>query len=78
MILVATFIAQEHSRTVVLRDQQIGGAIVVIVGSQQPTRRFQMNLVEPDFSGYIREPFGTHIAKEPNFAAPVRCFAHGG
>jgi len=46
VILITTFIAQQHGGTVVLRDQQVGRAVAIVVAGNDGTRIFELNLVE--------------------------------
>ena len=73
VVLVAAFVAQKHGRTVVLRDQQIGGAVAVVVGSDDGARVFELNLVQADIGGDVFESIRPQIAEEADFT-----FAFGG
>ena len=75
VVLVTTFVVEQHSRAVILRDQKIGSAVVVVVAHDDGARLFELNLVEPSFSGDIFESVGPEIAKEANFALAVFRFA---
>ena len=46
VVLVAAFVAQQHRRAVILGDQQIGGAVAVVVAGNDRSRIFQLNLVQ--------------------------------
>ena len=76
MILIAAFVAQQHSRSMILRDKQISCPVVIVVSRQQTARRFQMNFVETHSGSYVLESLGTLVAKQSHFTAPVRRFAY--
>ncbi len=64
MILVAAFVAQQDRRAVILRDEEIGGAIAVVVAGDEGARIFELNLVEADVGGDIFESVGAEVAEE--------------
>ncbi len=49
VVLVAAFIAEQHSGAVILRNQKIDGAVVVVVAHNDGARFFELNFVEPEF-----------------------------
>src|SRR5579864_8460127 len=55
----------------ILRDQQIGSAIAVIVSGNDGPRIFELNLVEANVGSNILEPLRTEITEQPYFAFPV-------
>ena len=59
----------------ILRDEQIGRAVAVVVASDDGARIFQLNLVEADVGGDVFESVGPEIAEEADFAFTVGCFA---
>ena len=63
MILIATFIAQQYSRPVILRYQQIGRTVAVIVSSDNGARLFKLNLVEADVGSDVLEAVRPKIAE---------------
>ena len=77
VILIAAFIAQQHGWTVILRDQQIGRAIAIVVAGNDGARLFELNLVEANVGGYILETIRAEIAEQPHFALAIFRFADG-
>ena len=75
MVLVAAFIAQQHGRAVILRDEQVGGAVAVVVAGDDGARIFELNLVEADVGGDVFETIRAEIAEEPDFTFTVGSFA---
>ena len=75
MVLVAAFISQQDRRTVILRDEQVGSAIAVVVAGDDGARIFQLNLVEADVGGDILEAVRAEIAEQTHFAFAVGGFA---
>ena len=75
VVLIAAFIAQQHGGTVILRDQQIGGAVAIVVAGDDGARIFELNLVEANVGGDIFESIGAEIAEEAHFALAVFRFA---
>ena len=71
MILIAALVAQKHGRTVILRDQQIGGAVAVVVSGNNRARIFELNLVEANLGSDVFESIGTKIAEQPHFAFAI-------
>jgi hypothetical protein len=59
--LIATFISQQNSRTVILRDEQIGRAVAVVIACDDGARIFELNLVESDVGGDILETIGPRL-----------------
>ncbi len=77
VILIAAFIAQQHRWPVILRDEQVSGAVVVVVAGDDGARIFQLNLVETNVGGDVLEAVRSEIAEEANFALAVFRFADG-
>src|ERR1700685_2645313 len=71
VILIPTVVAQQHRRPMILRDEQIGRAVVVIVASDNRPRFLKLNLVEPNVSGDVLESVGAKIAEKFNFALAI-------
>ncbi len=71
MILVAAFVAQQHGGPVILRDEQIGRAVAVVVAGDDGARVFELNLVEADVGGDVFEAVRPEIAEEPHFALAI-------
>ena len=61
----------------ILRDEQIGGAIVVVVAGDDGAGIFQLNFVEADVGGDVFETVGAEIAEQADFALAVFRFADG-
>ncbi len=59
----------------ILRDQQIGSAVVVVIAGNDRSRMFEMNLVEADVGSDIFESIGTKIAKQFDLALTIFVFA---
>ena len=78
VILVAAFVAEQNGGAMILRDQQIGGSVVVVVSGDDGARIFELNFVEADIGGDVFPSVGAEIAEEPDFAFAVFCFADGG
>src|SRR5580692_1287978 len=74
VVLVAAFISQQDSRTMILRDEQVGSAIVIVVASDDGARIFELNLVEADVDGDIFESVQPEIAEQTYFATTVGSF----
>ena len=77
MILIASDIAQKHGGTVILRDQQIGRTIVVVITGDDGAGIFELNLVETNIGGDVFETIRSEIAKQPHFAFAFFRFADG-
>ena len=77
VILIAAFVAQQHGRPVILRDEQVGGAVVVVVAGDDGARIFELNLVEANVGGDVFESVGPEIAEETDFALAVFRLADG-
>src|SRR5579862_4943555 len=77
VILISAFVTQQDSMSVILRDEDIGGTIVVVVTHDDSARILEQNLVEADVGRDIFESIGTQIAKEADFAFAVCGFADG-
>ena len=75
VILIAAFIAQQHSRTVILRNQQVGRAVAIVIASDDGARVFELNFVETYFGGDVLETIGPEIAEEAHFALAFLRFA---
>ncbi len=59
----------------ILGDEQIGGAVAVVVAGDDGARIFELNLVEADVGGDVFEAVRTEIAEEPHFALAIGSFA---
>ena len=77
VVLVATFVVEQHGGTVVLRDQKINGTVIVVVAGDNGSRLFELNFVESGFGGDIFEAVGAEVAEEADFSLAVFCFADG-
>ena len=77
MILIAAFVLQQHRRPVILRDEQVGRAVVVVVAGDDGARIFELNLVEANVGGDVFESVRPKIAEQPHFALAVFRFADG-
>src|ERR1700758_2588522 len=55
----------------ILRDEQVGRAIVVVVPGDDGARVFQLNLVQANIGGNVLEAVWPEIAEEPHFALAV-------
>src|SRR5207302_2530149 len=64
VILIATFVAQQHSWAMILRDEQVGSAVVVVVNGDDGARIFKLNLVETNIGSDVFESVGTEIAEQ--------------
>ena len=78
VVLVAAFVSQQDSRTVILRDEQICSAVAIVVASDDGARIFELNLVEADVGGDILETIWPKVAEQTHFAFAILCFADGG
>ena len=61
----------------ILRDQQIGGAVVVVVAGDDGAGIVELNLVEADIGGDVFKSVGAEIAEQPHFTLAVFRFANG-
>ena len=77
VVLVAAFVAEQYGRPVILRDQKIDRAVVVVIAGDNGARLFELNLVESGFGGDIFESVRAEIAEEADFALAVFCLADG-
>ena len=77
VILIATFITQQNGWSVILRDQQIGRAIVVEISSNDGARLFELNLVETNVDGDVFETIRTEIAEQLDLALAIFRLADG-
>src|ERR1022692_1410568 len=69
VILIAAFIAQQqHGGPVILRDQQIGGAVAIVIAGNDGARIFELNLVETNVGGNVFETIGPEIAEQADLA----------
>ena len=55
----------------ILRDQEIDSAVVVVVSGNDGARLFELNLVESNVDGDVFPSAGTKIAEEADFALAV-------
>ncbi len=77
VILIAAQVAQQDGWPVVLRDEQVGGAVAVVVAGDDGARIFELNLVEANVGGDIFESIGAEIAEQTHFAFAFFSFADG-
>ena len=63
MILRCAFIAQEHGGAVILTDEQIGRAVVVVVAGDDRAGLLELNLVEADISRDVFESIWAEVAE---------------
>src|SRR5262249_23134059 len=68
VVLVATFVLEQDGRAVVLGNEQVGGAVVVVVSGDDRARIFELNLVETHVGGDVLPSVRPKIAKEFDFA----------
>ena len=59
----------------VLRDEKIDCAIVVVVAGDDGARIFELNFVEADIGGDVFPSIGAKVAEEADFALAVLGFA---
>src|SRR6478672_10451914 len=59
----------------ILSDEQVGSAVIVIVAGDDCTRVFELNLIETHIGGNVLETIGTEIAEESHFALALFGFA---
>ena len=59
----------------ILRDEQISGAIAVVIAGDDGARIFEGDLVEADFGGNIVEAVRAKITEQPHFATPIFSFS---
>src|SRR5271156_5172774 len=71
VVLVAAFVAEQHRRAVILRDQQIDGAVVVVVSNNDRARRCELNFVESDVDGDVFPAVGAEITEEADLPLSV-------
>ena len=75
VILIGAFVLEQNRGAVILRDEQVGGAVVVVVAGDDGARIFELNLVEADVGGDVFESVGAEIAEQADFALAVFRFA---
>src|SRR5580693_5143210 len=75
VILVAALVAQQHHRPMILRDEQVGGAVTVVVAGDDGARIFELNLVEANVGSDVLESVRAEIAEKFNFALAFFGFA---
>ena len=75
LILVAAFVPQQHGGAVVLGDEKVGCAVVVVVAGDDGARIFQLDFVESDVGGDIFKAVRAKVAEQANFAFAVFRFA---
>src|SRR5713226_6784775 len=61
----------------VLRDEQVGRAVVVVVAGDDGARIFELNLVEANVGSDVFEAVRAEVAEEAHFALAVLCLADG-
>src|SRR3981081_486466 len=67
MILIPAFVAQQHGWAVILRDEQVGRAVAVVIAGDDGARIFQLNFVETNVGGDVFESVGAEVAEEADF-----------
>src|ERR1035441_3885008 len=72
IVLVAAFVAKQHSGPVILRDQKINRPVIVVIPSDDGTRLFELNLVKPDIDSNVLPSIRTKIPEEANFRSEER------
>ena len=75
MILIAAQVAQQHGRAVILRDEQVRGAVAVVVARNDSAWIFELNLVETNVGGDVFESVGAEVAKQAHFTLTFFRFA---
>src|SRR5262249_52748684 len=68
VVLVAAFVLEQDGGTVVLGDEQVGRAVVIVVAGDDRARIFELNLVEAYVGGDLLPSVGTEIAEKLDFA----------
>src|SRR5579862_4141783 len=76
MVLVPTLISQQDNWPAILRDQQVGRTVAVVITGDDGPRFFESDLVEADVGGDIFESVWAEIAKQPHFALAIGGFAN--
>ena len=76
MVLVPTLISQQDNWPAILRDEQVGRTIAVVITGDDGPRLFESDLVEADVGGDIFESVWAEIAKQPHFALAIGGFAN--
>src|SRR5579862_4016505 len=61
----------------ILRDEQVSSAVVVVVTGNDGSRIFELNLIEADVSGDIFEAIGPEVAEKAHFSFFFFGFAYG-
>src|SRR5579864_3104965 len=61
----------------ILRDEQIDRAVIVVVAGDDGTRVFEMNLVEADIGSDVLEAVGAQVPEQLDFALAIFCLTDG-
>src|SRR6266496_2860597 len=76
VVLVAAFVLEQDGRAAVLGDEQVGGAVVVVVSGDDGARLFELDLVETNAGGDVFPSVGPQVAEQLYFAFAVFRLAH--
>ena len=62
----------------ILRDEQVSRAVVIVIAGDDGARILELDLVEADIGGHVFETVRAEIAEETDFAFAVFGFADSG
>ena len=71
VVLVAPYVLEQDGWAVVLGDEQVGRAVVVVVSGDDRTRIFELNLVEAHIGSDVFPSIRPEIAEQLDFAFAV-------
>src|SRR5215469_1824039 len=71
MVFVAAFVFEQNGGAMVLSNDEVGSAVVVIVSGNDRARIFELNLVEADVGGDILPSVRPQVAEELYFALAI-------
>ena len=77
VILIATFIAQQHGRPMILCDEQISRAVAIVIASNDGAWLFELNLIETNVGSDVFETISAEIAEQAHLAFAFFRFADG-